>query len=95
MIHYVMLGCEYDNLEDIINDFNEYPSIRKEIVIRECVYLDEESSDGEILDWVLTSIFSDGGLVDIVIDTFNGLARKMRENDKKKYGGYLLYVYSD
>ena len=45
MIHYVMLGCEYDNLEDIINDFNEYPSIRKEIVIRECAYLDEESSD--------------------------------------------------
>ena len=95
MIHYVMLGCEYDNLEDIINDFNEYPSIRKEIVIRECVYLDEESSDGEILDWVLSSIFSDGGLVDMVVDTFNGLFREMRENDKKKYGSELLYVYSD
>ena len=95
MIHYVMLGCEYDNLEDIINDFNEYPLIRKEIVIRECAYLDEESSDGEILDWVLTSIFSDGGLVDMVVDTFNGLFREMRENDKKKYGSELLYVYSD
>ena len=95
MIHYVMLGCEYDNLEDIINDFNEYPLIRKEIVIRECIYLDEESSDGEILDWVLSSIFSDGGLADMVVDTFNGLAREMRENDKKKWGSELLYVYSD
>ena len=69
--------------------------IRKEIVIRECIYLDEESSDGEILDWVLSSIFSDGGLVDMVVDTFNGLAREMRENDKKKYGSELLYVYRD
>ena len=90
MIHYVMLGCEYDNLEDIIKSFEEFS-----LIIRECIHLDEESSDGVILDWVLTSIFSDGGLVDIVIDTFNGLARKMRENDKKKYGGNLLYVYSD
>ena len=95
MIHYVMLGCEYDNFEDIIKDFNEYPLIRKEIVIRECIYLDEESSDGEILDWVLSSIFSDGGLVDMVVDTFHGLVREMRENDKKKYGSELLYVYRD
>lgn len=95
MIHYVMLGCEYDNLEDIIKDFNEYPLTRKEIVIRECAYLDEESSDGEILDWVLTCVFSDNGLVDMVVDTFNGLFRKMREKDKKKYGSELLYVYSD
>lgn len=95
MIHYVMLGCEYNNLEDVINDFNEYPLIRKEIVIRECAYLDEESSDGEILDWVLTCVFSDDGLADMVVDTFNGLVRKMREKDKKKCGSELLYVYSD
>lgn len=95
MIHYVMLGCEYDNFEDIIKDFNEYPLTRKEIVIRECIYLDEESSDGEILDWMFSSIFSEGGLVDMVVDTFNGLFREMREKDKKKYGSELLYVYSD
>ena len=47
------------------------------------------------MDWVLSSIFSDGGLVDMVVDTFNGLAREMRENDKKKYGSELLYVYRD
>ena len=95
MIHYVMLGMTFDNYEDIIKSFEEFSLLRKEIVIRECVYLDEESSDGEVLDWVLTCVFSDNGLVDMVVDTFNGLAREMRENDKKKYGSELLYVYSD
>ena len=47
------------------------------------------------MDWVLTCVFSDNGLVDMVVDTFNGLAREMREKDKKKYGSELLYVYSD
>ena len=84
MIHYVMLGMTFDNYEDIIKSFEEFSLIRKEIVIRECIHLDEESSDGEILDWVLTCVFSD-----------NGLAREMRENDKKKWGSELLYVYSD
>ena len=95
MIHYVMLGMTFDNYEDIIKSFEEFSSLRKEIVIRECAYLDEESSDGEILDWVLTCVFSDNGLVDMVVDTFNGLFREMREKDKKKYGSELLYVYSD